>query len=462
MRQSVSHMKTAHPGDRSSNGDNRENINQYPDDVIATVGQFPGPPPQLPGIRYVTGLGQPIGLVALLPGCDPDETFSQLAESRRLGIPIADFTGGGNARADYTASFPTNQSMMEALESTRRIRDHLNGLPLLTGDADRDKLLTLGLAFSRSAPIEPRWNPNSPDYIDYPLLSGLGSARPILEQLSQSGLLNRQFFERLHLCGQCGSARLAAREVCVGCGSANLREETLVHHYRCAHQAPRSQFQDGQNLTCPKCSRILRHYGVDYDTPSVIHLCKDCHDVVTEPDVSFACIDCGSRTPGDDTGTCDWHGYSLTPEGEHAVLSGVLPTLGLANLMSGMAGHRAPRDLAMMVDFAARLHHRYDRPFSVIIIDFKHTQTPQAMDKIRAETLIWDVIRGAIRESDFVTALEHQLVLLMPETPPKNATVVVDRVNQKLSTTSISEAQIQAQIVGEDQVPGLMDELLNA
>jgi hypothetical protein len=455
-------MKTAQPSDRSSSGDDHGDIKHFPDDIIATVGQFPGPPSRLSDIRYVSGLDQLCGLVALLPGCDPDEAFSNLADNRRLAVPIADFTGGDSARANFTANFPTEQSLVGALDSTRRIRQLLNSLPLATSDADRDKLMALALAFSRAAPIEPRWEPDSSSYIDYPMLAGLGASRPVLEQLAQAGLLSRRFFDRLHLCGHCRSARLAAREVCVGCGSANLREETLVHHYRCAHQAPRSRFQDGQNLTCPKCSRILRHYGVDYDTPNVIHICKECHEVVTEPDVSFTCVDCGTRTSGDDTGTCDWHGYSLTPEGERAVLDGVLPTLGLANLMSGMAGHRAPRDLAMMVDFAARLHHRYDRPFAVILIDFQFGDSPRAMDQIRAETLIWDVIRGAIRESDFVAALDRQLVLLMPETPPKNATVVVDRVNQKLSKTSVSEARIQAQVVGEDRIQGLMDELLNA
>lgn len=68
-------MKPAQPSDRSSSGDDHGDIGHYPDDVIATVGQFAGPPPQLPGIRYVSGLDQPCGLVALLPGCDPIPTL---------------------------------------------------------------------------------------------------------------------------------------------------------------------------------------------------------------------------------------------------------------------------------------------------------------------------------------------------------------------------------------------------
>jgi TackOD1 domain-containing protein len=455
-------MNTARSNDRSSNRNDGGDVQPYPDDVIAIVGRFPGPPPRLPGIRYVSGLDHPCGLVALLPGCDPDATLTRLADSRRLPVPIADFTGGNLPRADFAANFPTEQSFAEAIESTQLIRQLLNGLPPLDSDVDRDKLLALALIYSRRAVVEPIWDPNSLNFIDYPLLAGLDHARTVLEQLAQPGLLSRRFFERLNLCRHCGSARLAAREVCVGCGSAHLREETLIHHYRCAHQAPRSQFQDGQTLMCPKCSRVLRHYGVDYDTPSVIHLCRECDEVVTQPDVSFACADCGSKTTGDDTGTCDWHGYNLTPEGERAALDGRLPTLGLDSLMTGVAGHRAPRDLAMMIDFAARLYHRYQRSFAVIVIDFQFGETPRAMDQIRAETLVWDVIRGAIRESDFVAALEHQLVLLMPETPPENADVVVDRVNRKLSETSVSQARINAQVVGVDHVAGLIDELLNA
>ena len=43
-------------------------------------------------------------------------------------------------------------------------------------------------------------------------------------KLAENGLLRPIFFDRLHECGQCSSARLNVREECPECHSANLSE----------------------------------------------------------------------------------------------------------------------------------------------------------------------------------------------------------------------------------------------
>jgi hypothetical protein len=132
------------------------------------------------------------------------------------------------------------------------------------------------------------------------------------DELESRGLLMKTFFDRLHVCGTCGSSRLNAREECPSCRSANLRTESLIHHFRCAHQAPESDFSEGDRLVCPKCRRELRHYGSDYDKPGKVSCCVDCGGVDSDPAIGFVCFDCGAHTDGDAMSASDVSSFALT------------------------------------------------------------------------------------------------------------------------------------------------------
>ncbi len=434
-----------------------DNAHLFPDDVVLLAGTFPGPPPIIEAVRLTLVEEEPCGLVVLLPGADTEALLERLALQGRIAVPVADMTGAATARADYCAAFPTDKAIKEALLETQKIRRALQSLPTIADKPNQDRLSVLTLAASRQSHIEARWAPKAKELVGYPLLRGIRNCRPTLEHLARSGLLARRFFDRLHVCGNCGSARMPVREVCIACGSPELREESLIHHYRCAYQAPRSQFEDGQDLMCPKCNRILRHYGVDYDAPGLVEQCNQCNEIFSEADVAFICADCGTSTSGEDAESADWHHYDLTPDGHLAVMRGQLPSLELESFVSGMSGHRAPRDLALMIDFEDRVHRRYERPFSVVTISFLPSDSVEAVDQLRAETLVWDIIRGALRETDFIAALEHQLVLLLPETEPVGANGVVDRINKLLTKSTAFSSFIKAEILADDKIPALLD-----
>ena len=429
----------------------------YPDDVALLVGTYPGPIPSSETLRLTLDMDEPCGLVVLLPGVNAQATFELLALQDRLAVPVADLSGGANPRADVCAEFPTLEAIEEALADTREVRQALRTLPPVANRNDAERLMVLRLAYSRQSRIEAHWEPGARDLVSYPLLGGIRDARSILEQLARSGFLSRTFFDRLHVCGACGSSRMPVREVCVSCGSPDLREENLIHHYRCASQAPRSQFERGQELVCPKCNRTLRHYGVDYDAPGTVQHCNQCHEVFSESDVAFRCADCGRVTAGDEAATVDWFGYSLTAEGHKAAMVGQLPSLGLEAFVAGVTGHRAPRDLALMIDFADRVHRRYERPFSIVTISFLVADDSRSIEQLRAESMVWDIIRGTLRESDFIAALERQLVLLLPETPHAGAGIVVDRINKRLAEATAKAPHIRAEILTDDKVPALVE-----
>ena len=137
----------------------------------------------------------------------------------------------------------------------------------------------------------------------YPFLSGAlmqsskeHSIFSILEAGTEDGYLSSGFLQATYVCGQCNDGFLTYREVCPSCHSSHLRTEDIIHHFRCAHVAPLSDFRaqkDGEIfLECPKCHHELKHIGVDYDKPSSMHYCLSCHTDFQNYLMKAKCLSC--------------------------------------------------------------------------------------------------------------------------------------------------------------------------
>ena len=74
----------------------------------------------------------------------------------------------------------------------------------------------------------------------------------------------------------------------------DLAQQPIVHHYRCGWQEPEQRFIKGRAVICPKCRRELRHYGVDYDKPGSVLVCRSCQKAKPDPVVQFVCLDCAN------------------------------------------------------------------------------------------------------------------------------------------------------------------------
>ena len=151
--------------------------------------------------------------------------------------------------------------------------------------------------------VEPLLDGNSSLAYFYPYISGAmekthgkHSMFPILEWAVQQGYLHAQVINATYVCSQCHGGFLSYREVCPSCHSAHLKTEDIVHHFRCAHVAPLSDFktlQDGEvYLECPKCHHELKHIGVDYDKPSSMHYCQSCNSDFQNYLMKAQCTSC--------------------------------------------------------------------------------------------------------------------------------------------------------------------------
>ncbi|MCE3227097.1 MAG: hypothetical protein K0S32_1648 [Bacteroidetes bacterium] len=133
------------------------------------------------------------------------------------------------------------------------------------------------------------------------------------------------YFDRVYLCNQCKSMHVSMRETCPSCQSSQLKPEDLVHHFSCGYIGPISDFKnkiDG-TLSCPKCSKNLRHIGVDYDKPSLINQCLDCNEVFQDYKVKARCLNCKNDVEVQYLLAKDLNVFKLTKKGRNAAITGI-------------------------------------------------------------------------------------------------------------------------------------------
>ncbi|MCM1041843.1 MAG: hypothetical protein NC396_05385 [Bacteroides sp.] len=135
-------------------------------------------------------------------------------------------------------------------------------------------------------------------------------------QLLRLGYIRQtRFIDKSHVCPECHQSHLLFFESCPQCGSSDIREEPVLHHFRCAHVAPESAYQWDGELRCPKCHHMLRHIGVDYDKPSSIFSCKQCDHTFMYPDMRVLCPTSRKTFTTDELLPVDVVEYEFTPEG---------------------------------------------------------------------------------------------------------------------------------------------------
>lgn len=144
-------------------------------------------------------------------------------------------------------------------------------------------------------------------------------ALKILTAAEQEDLLTGEFIESVYLCNTCSNAYMHFRESCPFCSSTNLKTEDLIHHFPCAYVGPASDFEsdsEREGMVCPKCSRYLKHIGVDYDKPSVMYNCMNCDHSFQDPLVKAKCYNCGSDTRVEHLTKSALKAYRMTERGE--------------------------------------------------------------------------------------------------------------------------------------------------
>jgi hypothetical protein len=398
-----------------------------------------------------------------------EATWRALAQGRHALVPIIDFGANKALPADFSAEALTRENVQASLGECQRIWRRVADLPLaeLRSSPDVVELSVLALAYSREQPVEAKRTSELRATVSYPLLMnrfGLGSAdlRVTLEFLANLNLLKPRFFARAHLCKGCGSSRLCAFEACVNCGSGQISQEVLIHHYRCGHQTRESEFVVQRDLVCPKCRRVLKHFGVDYDKPGVAIRCETCAANMHDPRPVFQCLDCAQMTNADAAETLDWFSYDLTDQGSAAVLEGRLPNLDLARIMKREPRAYAGTDFALLMGEQIRVAKRYKRPISVALVQISNEEAVRTELGVAgasaAYRFVADLMAENLRETDFFTITQGKAILVaFPETDPERTELALARIRSKISQSIAAPVELKAEVRSAEDAAQLIE-----
>lgn len=320
-------------------------------------------------------------------------------------------------------------------ESAERFRD----LHQLSPEA-QVAVRALRFMLTRNREIAPVVLPKSRFGYVYPIITAHFADRDdarvfrILDLIREQGAAETRFLDRQRLCPHCLSAFLNFREVCPKCHSADLVVSDLVHHFTCGHVAAEEEYRHEDQLVCPKCRKILRHIGLDYDKPSVVFTCRSCRETFQDPEVWGFCFYCEHTSQAAELVIRDIYAFNPSQTSLNVALSGMQISLG--DML---------RDKLRLVDYASfqailafeyEREKRYKRASTLVYVQIDNfPELSMRFGEKREEVALEmaGIIRETLRDSDVLSVLnESAFAVLLPETPLENTEVVIRRLQERL------------------------------
>jgi hypothetical protein len=391
--------------------------------------------------------------VIVVNGHGGDEVEAIIRRSDNFLLPIANLSDAAIPFADYNGHGASRGRLEDAVDALMRICESIRQLPESIRLSDEPEAILLARIHTRDGVLAPAYDAGVARLVSYPGAGLIDEPWRHADRMAEAGLLSKHFFDRFQCCLSCGSSRLNVREECSACRSADLFDETTVHHFRCAHQAIERQFRQGEKLVCPKCSRELRHFGVDYDKPGLTTACRSCGHVNDGSLVGFVCVDCASKHDGQAVATRDWYEYKMTAVGERSLLSG--------EVIASKDGQKNALDtFRLMVSQGLRLNSRYKKPLTILKIAFTRTDQVRKQHGERvltqSRTHALDIVRGELRDTDLVLDTEDNILVYMPETDTGQMETPHRRLIDRIGSTLRIDLGAEASLVTAEELSSLL------
>ena len=330
------------------------------------------------------------------------------------------------------------------------IHARLQDLPDHVRYSQSPEAVLLGRLYSRSALLDAHYTPTLPELVSYPAAGLMRDVDVVANRLTDAGLLERKFFDRLHVCPDCRSSALSVREECHACRSPHLTEESIVHHFRCAHEASEDQFRNGGRFECPKCGDALRHIGLDYDKPGTVLMCRTCGARNDSCAIGFMCLHCGRHHDTEQMPTRDWYSYQLTAKGTRCLLDGTI-------VESEPGGE--PNRFGVLLDYASREQAAFGVPFQLVHLRFTEAErirrhSVRLWDQM--QQLVHDGLHSALREVDSVMPVDDGVLILLPRSDENDALLAIAHIRQRTSEILKVDPGIECQTVSQSEVRHLL------
>lgn len=301
----------------------------------------------------------------------------------------------------------------------------------------------------------------------------------ILKMAEDDGLLTSTFNDRVYLCTNCSGGFLNYREVCPQCSSSHSETEDMVHHFPCAYIGPMKDFQNtiDDGLNCPKCNKTLRHIGVDYDKPSVLHTCQSCNHKYQDYHVKAKCITCQHDNPVENLVSKEVMDFMLTRKGRSIAYNGYVSTTKDFHDVPGTVKYDV---FKIMLKYEVERLRQNDYTSNIGFMHLANAgEIYSRLGLERQKSLIAEMIgilRHNLRSADFIAFYDAStLVLSLNEIPTKIANKILNDIAEltvnlmkrnfktvevkiktnamKLDTATSHELQLQNLIKTIDRTP---------
>lgn len=337
-------------------------------------------------------------------------------------LPVIDMSGSLPKQADLDGSklsIDETGEIDRLVKSFHERRAKLHNDLIYTDDIG-EKLI--GRMFVCGGSLTPHYDAASSELFSYSAALDFRSIDKEMRNLEARGFVDREFFDRFHLCDRCGSSRFNVREECTECGSAHIEEEAYLHHFRCAYQGPESDFRQQDDLVCPKCRMELSHFSVDYDKPGTMTQCQSCRHATSEPAVAFVCTECEARYDGDSVRTRDVYAYELSELGldfakaGRGIVDGKHAALRFAEL---------PLELIVAMNAELKKFESDQKPFALLSISYRnareieHKEGPRLF--VQCRDLFVENLRNTVRKEDLVVKGQSYDFVLLKGADPDEA-----------------------------------------
>lgn len=338
----------------------------------------------------------------------------------------------------------TQDSFIESLEKLTNINQKLEMLEELapsTNEFELKQVLLLRHLYSReTSTLKPQRNYTAKVGYTYPLANALFDVAPGVETqslsiLEEKKLLNFTIEDKVNLCPNCEHTHINYREICPHCKSLNIFEEATIHHFRCAHVGRESEYLHDGQLICPKCSRELRHIGVDYDKPSEILWCNSCNHNFSEPLLSCFCLACAHNFSPQDAFLENINEYTLSGEGMRAAEEGILPGLGITNILKKEVGFYNIQifNELLQIELARCQRYKYESTLSKFNLGAaeKVFEKYKLLSSKRFRKDFAEIINQTFRTTDIFTSKTNgDILIIFTNTSLKNTKIAFQRLGE--------------------------------
>lgn len=116
----------------------------------------------------------------------------------------------------------------------------------------------------------------------------------VLESLTERGVLETEFQEKVYRCPECGAEGMNYTTACPTCESPHTIETDLREHTECGCVEPRAAFEATGEYTervCPRCGKALPSFDIDMKSYRQ-HVCQECDERLEAPAHRLRCRAC--------------------------------------------------------------------------------------------------------------------------------------------------------------------------